>query len=142
MVIYQLEKTPPITQQKAQTLAFALSFMLILGSFGALWIDDEFSTERMMIFAGVIPTSLWLMGILIWNPRIIDRKLRYQLFYNLFTLCIGVHLWGVALLINALPSRSTSKVVVSKVFKADLKDRSLSVAMKRGNFGWFYRTRW
>lgn len=141
MVTYQFEKIKPMNRKRALTLAGMLGVTLSLSLCGAVWVDDEFTAERGMIYAMAVPVTLWVIGLLARRSDLIDRARRRQALLAVLVFCFGAHLWGILLLANAVPTSEQKKEVVGHAFKAKLQDRNMVVSMRRGNLGWLYRSR-
>ena len=127
-----------ISIRRIQILLMALGIFFVTGSYGSIWLSDEFDEWRRILNIVSIPLTILF---LIHAPYKINF---YQEEKNLFFLFIlilfSTHVWGNILLINAFSK--DEHTIINIVEQTDEKKFTYQMAYKRGGLGLLYRPRW
>ncbi len=119
---------------------FLLSLYCVLGTYGSLWISDEFDAFRQGFFAFLaIPLAFLFLFITTYFPQFWRRRRKLQRVH--ITIMMLAFAWGHVLLLNAVTGGRTERL--HDVQQTDEEDKKPMLSMRaRGGLGILYRARW
>ncbi|MBF0441765.1 MAG: hypothetical protein HQK54_07680 [Oligoflexales bacterium] len=112
-----------------------LTGYVLSGTYGALWISDEFDYERTLLYGFFAIPAFVIFAFINLNVPLF--RLSYPRFFWGWVIAIFLSfLWGNVMLLNAAGGVEKTRVNLS------LKEQAFEFSYKRGGFGWLYRFRW
>ena len=115
---------------------FAALFAIFVGtgSFGALWLSDEFDAARELIFGVAIPSAVAYFASHYFIPGWrLERPIIHAVTAGGLLLTFA---WGNVILLNAIGAEEPVVVALN------VKESAMDMDRHRGAFGIIYRKRW